>query len=412
MTHVLMVGFGSVFLDAVEGAVADGSIVVLEEPDNIRHRGLEGEAERRACLRAVLPATYQQGGDCVDIATELHRSWPIEAVVPALEYAVPAAAAIAEKLGLPGATSRAAAVLRDKLLLREATGRAGMPTPRWREIRGPEDIVAFAQAGPVVVKPADRQASVGVQLLDHCDPAEAERAWQALLEAAEPGHAPDRPLDRRFLAEERVYGTEYSVEALVREGSVEFFNVTEKSVIGGRHPVESGHVLPAPVSAETEQDMRTAMRRLVEATGFGSGILHAEWIMTGSELVLIECAGRCPGDRLTDLLDLAYATAIRPALIEILAGRRPRLPQRAAGAAAIRFMSAPPGEVVSVEGVAEARERPGVHSVQVTVAEGDRIRPWSSSWDRYGYALATGRNPEEANSRAVAAAASVRVRTR
>ncbi len=65
-----------------------------------------------------------------------------------------------------------------------------------------------------------------------------------------------------------------------------------------------------------------------------------------------------------------------------------------------------------MEGVAEARERPGVHSVQVTVAEGDRIRPWSSSWDRYGYALATGRNPEEANSRAVAAAASVRVRTR
>ncbi len=32
---------------------------------------------------------------------------------------------------------------------------------------------------------------------------------------------------------------------------------------------------------ETEQDMRTAMRRLVEATGFGSGILHAEWITDG-----------------------------------------------------------------------------------------------------------------------------------
>ncbi|MGW7793538.1 hypothetical protein ACWGKX_39665, partial [Streptomyces tricolor] len=129
MTHVLMVGFGSVFLDAVEGAVADGSIVVLEEPDNIRHRGLEGEAERRACLRAVLPATYQQGGDCVDIATELHRSWPIEAVVPALEYAVPAAAAIAEKLGLPGATSRAAAGRPAQLGRGGGTRRGGVRTP-------------------------------------------------------------------------------------------------------------------------------------------------------------------------------------------------------------------------------------------------------------------------------------------
>ncbi|MCE0448149.1 hypothetical protein LT493_43870 [Streptomyces tricolor] len=154
------------------------------------------------------------------------------------------------ELGLPGATSRAAAVLRDKLLLREATGRAGMPTPRWREIRGPEDIVAFAQAGPVVVKPADRQASgrrpaARPLAIPPRPNGPGRRCWRR----PEPGHAPDRPLDRRFLAEERVYGTEYSVEALVREGSVEFFNVTEKSVIGGRHPVESGHVLPAPVSA-------------------------------------------------------------------------------------------------------------------------------------------------------------------
>jgi biotin carboxylase len=407
-----MIGFSSVFLEAVEGVLPEGSIVVMEEPDNIRKRKLADEARRRSCINRLVEATYHQGGNYLDSALKLHQEWTINAVVPGLEYAVPAAAAVAERLALPGATSRAAAILRDKALLREAIDSAGMRNPRWSVIHGPQDIVNFAGTGPVVVKPANRQASIGVQLLDHCDLPAAELAWRKLLEEYEPGQIPDRPMTWRYLAEERLYGTEYSVEALIREGTIEFINVTEKAVLSGRNPVEIGHLLPAPISDQTQQEFQSALQQLVKATGFESGILHAEWIMTGDGLTLVECAGRCPGDRLTDLLDLAYATAIRPALIEILAGRRPELPRRATGAAAIRFISAQPGEVVGVDGAEEARLRPGVHSLMVAVKEGDRVNHWASSWDRSGYALATGRNPEEAHSRAVAAASSVRIRTR
>lgn len=61
--------------------------------------------------------------------------------------------------------------------LREVSGAGSVRNPRWREVHGPADILEFAGGGPVVVKPANRQASVGVQLLDSVDEAAAAEAW-------------------------------------------------------------------------------------------------------------------------------------------------------------------------------------------------------------------------------------------
>ncbi len=129
--------------------------------------GSGGEAERRACLRAVLPATYQQGGDCVDIATELHRSWPIEAVVPALEYAVPAAAAIAESSvcrapppGPPPSSGTSCCCGRRPAgpgCRRPAGGRSAAPRT---SSRSPRPV-------PWSSSPPTGRRAAGVQLLDH-----------------------------------------------------------------------------------------------------------------------------------------------------------------------------------------------------------------------------------------------------
>lgn len=409
--QVVFVGYNAAYLRAIDGSVPSGSVVVIEEPDIIRKRELEDAAGRFDCLDRIVPASYQQSTEALDLAAELTAVRPVAAVVPGLEYAVPATAALAEKLGLPGATEQAAQALRDKVRLREVSGASGVRNPRWREVFGPEDILEFAGDGPVVVKPANRQASVGVQLLDSVDADTAARAWERTSSAAEYEQVPDRELAWRFLAEERLEGPEFSVEALVRDGEIIFQNVTAKTVIPGPYPVELGHLLPAPLDEDTQSAFGTAMRALVSATGYRTGILHAEWILTESGPTLVECAGRCPGDYLIDLNDLAYGTRIRLTLIDLLAGRPVTLPQAAERTSAIRFLAAEPGTVTEVTGVDAARALPGIRVVEVDVAAGDEVRPWASSWDRAGHVIATGPDADTTRRSVLDAEAAVHITT-
>ncbi|MFF7091030.1 ATP-grasp domain-containing protein [Streptomyces rubradiris] len=409
--QVVFVGYNAAYLRAIDGNVPSGSVVVIEEPDIIRKRELRDAADRFDCLDRIVPASYQQSAEALDLAAELTAMRPVAAVVPGLEYAVPATAALAEKLGLPGATEAAAQALRDKVRLREVSGAGGVRNPRWREVHGPEDILEFADGGPVVVKPANRQASVGVQLLDSVDAASAAEAWERTSSAAEYEQVPDRALAWRFLAEERLRGPEFSVEALVREGEVIFENVTAKTVVPGPYPVEQGHLLPAPLDSGTQEAFGTALRKLVAATGFGTGILHAEWILTEDGPTLVECAGRCPGDYLIDLIDLAYGTRIRLTLIDLLAGRPVTLPRSAQRTSAIRFLAAEPGTVTGITGLDEAQRMPGVHVAEVDVEAGQEVRVWASSWDRAGHVIATGPDAETTRRRVLDADAAIRIAT-
>ncbi|MFH8487566.1 ATP-grasp domain-containing protein [Streptomyces longisporoflavus] len=409
--QVVFVGYNAAYLRAIDGSVPGGSVVVLEEPDIIRKRALRDAAARFDCLERIVPVSYQQSAGALDLAADLEARRPVAAVVPGLEYAVPAAAALAEKLGLPGATEQAAQALRDKVRLREACDAGGVRGPRWREIHGPGDLLDFAGDGPVVVKPANRQASVGVQLLDSVDAASAALAWERTSSAAEYEQVPDRHLTWRFLAEERLRGPEFSVEALVRQGEIIFHNITAKTVVPGPYPVELGHLLPAPLGQDTQAAFEAAMRALVAATGYRTGILHAEWILTESGPALVECAGRCPGDYLIDLNDLAYGTRIRLSLIDLLAGRPVTLPRAARQTSAIRFLAAEPGTVTQVAGTDTALALPGVRAAEVDVEAGHEVRPWASSWDRAGHVIAVGPDAETTRRRVLDADAAIRITT-
>jgi biotin carboxylase len=409
--RVLMVGLSSVFVRLVDGQIPDRSIVVLEEPDLIEKRHLEDLPSQYACVAEIIPATYQQGGNYLEVAAEAHRRWSFDAVMPSLEYSVPAAAEVADLFGLPGAGKQAGAILQSKISLREATGASGMLGPRWSEIDGPQAIQDFAEDRAVVVKPADRQASLGVHLLEKVTPELSEQVWAA-MQAAEEAGVPNRPMRHQYLVEERLVGPEYSVEAMVRDGEILFRNVTEKRVIPGVHPVEIGHLLPAPLSEPERESFHAAMRQLVEAIHFRTGILHAEFIRTDAGVALVECAGRCPGDHLMMLQDLAYGFVSRRELITMHAGRTPSFPQAAEQSAAIEFFRVAPGEIVSIDGEAEARALPGVRDLKITAEPGARVAEWASSFDRIGYVVAVGPDAHQARDRAARAASTIRIETR
>jgi len=409
---VLIIGFAESFLRAVSSHIPAASVVVIEEPDIIRKRGLAAAATRIACVDRVVPGEYQQSDACLAIGQAIAGERPVTAVMPGTEYAVPAAAALAEVLHLPGAGRDAAEILRDKLRLRAISASAGVRNPEFREVNGPAEIAAFAAGRPIVVKPSNRQASVGVLRLERAGLAEATEAWKAMAAPAESAHLTDRSLTSRYLAELWLSGREYSVETLVQDGAVLFDNVTEKDVIPGVHPVEAGHLVPASAGRETVEMLGAATRRLIDVVGFRTGILHAEWLVDDDGPALVECAGRCPGDRIMDLMELAYGTNMRLAVLKLLGGGTPKVPDRPTGHAMIRYLRPEPGVVTAVSGLVEARRVAGVRQVDVSVEVGDTVVPWRSSYDRPASVLAVLPEARLVRSAAEQAARTVRIETR
>jgi biotin carboxylase len=404
-----MIGFNQDFLEALATAVPARSVTVIEEPDIIRKKGLHSVEQRFDRVAELIPCAYHEANDFLRVGAGLRERERVTVVVPAREYAVPAAATLARRLGLPGASEAAATTLRNKLRLRAVTARAGILNPEWREVRTVDEVRSFAGGDPVVIKPANRQASLGVQIVD--DPSQLDAAWREMRAASEAQHVPDRDLSECYLAERRLAGQECSVEAIVRDGRIVFDNVTEKLVLPGPHPVELGHVVPAPIDARTAAELSAAMRTLVTAIGFQTGVLHAEWFLTDCGPVLVECAGRLPGDHIFELIELTRDVRMYHAILDVLSGRPVDPPRPARQAAAIRFVVATPGRVRAVHGVDAARGLEGVRAVEVGVVPGDVVPPCRSSWDRCGWVVVTAPDAERARALAGRAAGMVEIAT-
>ncbi|MGW5053465.1 ATP-grasp domain-containing protein [Actinokineospora sp. NPDC004072] len=410
---VLLVGFVGVALTALLPVLGADSVIFVEEPDVVRKRGVRPKAAESELVRELIEWEFHLPGKADEFYTA-HRDLDPVAIVPLTEYATPFAARLAERYELPGAGYGAALILRDKALLRQVSAAAGIANPQSAPVSGPADVVAFMRGcpGPVVLKPANRQASVGTQVLD--DPAQVERAWAECVVQDEGVFVPDRPMDLRMLVERFVAGHEYSVEMLVRDGESLFANVTGKQLFPGPRPVELVHVVPADIGAELAARLAAETLRVVEAVGFQDGIVHCEWIVADGVPHLVECAGRFAGDGIIELIQRAYPVELNRCYFAVMRGEPlPEvMPRRAAGAAAVRFLSIEPGVVEAVRGVEEAACAEGVFACDVDVAPGDTFTGLRSSWDRVGDVMVTAPTPAEALRRAEAAVALIEVDVR
>ncbi|GAA4819219.1 ATP-grasp domain-containing protein [Streptomyces ziwulingensis] len=409
---LLVVGFTWSSVAALGGFRDDRSVVVVEHPAVIARRGLRGAPGRAAVLREVVAWDHRTAA-AADAFADARPDLRPAAVAAVSDDGAPFAARLAERLALPGAGVAAALLLRDKALLRRVTGAADVPQPEWEEVTSAARLRAFmtAHPGPVVLKPVFGQGSVGARVLRSPDGSEAAFA-ECVAEYTAACDAGPEPV--RMLAERCLRGPEYSVELLVADGRTLFANVTAKELFPGTRPVERGHLVPAAVAPDLAALLRERTERVVRAIGFGTGAVHAEWIVEAGSPHLVECAGRLPGDEIPELIDWAYDVELFRGLWTLLAGDPlPRPPRTTARrASAIRFLHTGPGVVERVGGLAAALAVPHVVACRFLTGPGRRVGPLRSSLDRVAYALTCAPTGEEAVSRAEEALARLTVTTR
>jgi len=387
---VLVVGYTMAMQKALDTFMPDDSCRFVDEPTVARKREAAAHVAEARATTGVIEWEYQLPG-AADRFANAHPDLAPVAVLPGVEYAVPFAARLAERYGLPGAGYGGAAVLRDKHLLRLVSAEAGIRNPRSVPVAGPDEVrERLAEWGTVVLKPANRQAAVGTRVLS--DAAGVDAAWADCTDQDEGIYQPDRGIEVRMLVEEYVRGREFSVELMSRAGERVFGNVTAKELYPGDRPIEIGHTVPADVPAELTERLLADTERVLASVGFGAGFVHCEWIVTDSGMpCLVECAGRMPGDGIIDLIEYAWDVKIVEAYLDLMRGRPVEgLPTSAPRAGAVWFLHPGAGEVVDVTGVEEAEATEDVLGVTVVVHKGDTVGDLRSSWDRVAMVEAGG----------------------
>lgn len=304
-----------------------------------------------------------------------HRVRP-DAVVAFSEPQVLAAALVADELGLPGPSLRAATLSRNKALQRGRFAAAGVGQPDYRITdRLDAERSWVAERLPVVVKPLSSAGSAGVEHV-------ADLAGYDRVAARRAGEG-------RLLVEQALDGPEFSWEALVVQGRVWFANTTAKETTGPPHFVETAHWAAAEVDPETQARIDRFGAEVVAAAGVRTGLVHLEFRLGPAGPAVMEIAVRTPGDYLMDLLHLSYGVDWFELVVRAALGR----PLPPAPTAPVRYaasylpLATTAGTVTAVRGLESVQAHPCVVRAGVSVTPGDRVVVAENSNQRVGHVL-------------------------
>lgn len=237
---------------------------------------------------------------------------------------------VAERMHLIGNSIACTEVSTNKHKMRQCFEANHDPSPKSLCVRSVEDLKGVHLDYPVIVKPVDRSGSRGITKLTDANGLENAIA-----------HAMEQGFEKCALVEEFVTGEEYSVEFLSWQGEHHFLTITKKFTTGAPGYIETAHLEPAGLDAETEKRAVDIVRHALTSLGIEYGASHSEIKCSETgEIKLIEIGGRMGGDCIgSHLVPLSTGFDYVNAVIDVALGIRPAMQKGTADtAAAIRFV--------------------------------------------------------------------------
>jgi biotin carboxylase len=337
---------------------------------------------------------------CAERAARFARDHPVAAVVGVDERTAVAAAAIADRLGLPHDPVSAVAAAGNKALMRERLSRAGAPAPAHRLFGVEEDPGAAAAAVrfPCVLKPTFLAASRGVIRAD--DSAAFVQAWRRIVRILE---APDvaargGAAAREILVEDFVPGIEVALEGLLTHGDLRTLALFDKpDPLEGPFFEETIYVTPSRLPRDIQQRCEGVAAAGARALGLRHGPIHAELRVNEDGIWIIEIAARSIGGLCARTLRFGTGKSLEELLLSHALGLEAPSPEREDDAAGVLMIPIPKAGVLEeVRGVASARAIPGITEVTISARSGQRIVPLPEG-DRYlGFVFSRAETPERA----------------
>ncbi|MGW6272168.1 ATP-grasp domain-containing protein [Streptomyces sp. NPDC055060] len=303
------------------------------------------DTARHLCASVVTP-TAAQRSDLVSLIVTRAKAVGADAVLTFSEYAVVAVAEACEELALAGAGG-AAALARDKRLMRRVWQEHGLAQPAFRPVATEADLHAAAEQlpFPLLLKAAWSAGSTAHQIIR--SPHEVSTAWhrsrEVMAESAQLGYAELHvaEADADFVVEQIVtghaadwfdepgWGDYVSVEGVVADG------VFHPVCLSGRMPTvepftERAGITPALLPQDAQDRIVALARQSVDALGLRDCGIHTE-IKLGADgdMWLIETAARFGGAMTVPQVEEVFGLDLVGMLVDHLLGRPVTWPRQA-----------------------------------------------------------------------------------
>lgn len=299
-----------------------------------------------------------------------------------------ALAAATTKIGLPGISYETAVKATDKGEMIKAFEEAGVEHPWFFILKSKDDLTKALSriTYPCVIKPTDNAGNRGVSFANN----EAE-----LLSLYDYSHENSHSGD--VIIEEYMEGQEVSVEIIVSHGVVNILAVTDKLTQGKPYFVEIGHSEQSQLGEESVAHIKDLATRAVKAIGIDNSPAHVEIMLTKDGPKMVELGARMGGGCITThLVPLSTGIDMIKSVMDLAMGKEPDVTPKFDKGSALRHIVDLEGEIVSIDGLDEARAVPGVTEVTMLRSIGDTVGYFKNGSDRIGYVIAQGKDAADA----------------
>jgi len=369
---LLVLGAGPFQLPGIKAAAARGLRVLTVDnvPGNVGHAYGHGFVHCSTTdVAGVLRAAREQGVGAVCTFCS--------------DVAVPAVAAVAEALGLPGPSLAAAVTMSHKARFRQHQQQHGLPGPRSVSVSSASELEAALQRRhvrlPVVCKPVRTSGSRGVTRLDTRSPEALEAAVASARRWAG---------GEQLCVEEWVEGVEVGGDALLQDGAVVFAAITHKRLDGF---VVTGHSLPGTLAPSDEERVRRALEDCCRSLGYATGPLNFDVMVAPERVVVLEMSPRTGGNGIAAVIRRATGVDVEVATIRSALGSPLQFSGRPAAVRAcgsLVFGAPRRGRVVRCASPQQLRERvPEVFEAFSRAEVGELVEPFEHNGNLLGYAL-------------------------
>lgn len=274
----------------------------------------------------------------IDNLINVLSPYRFDAVITVCDYYIEIARKVAEHFGIPCPFPRDVRAVREKHIMRDMLDKAGVNNPRYEVSLGWETAKAAAEkiGYPVVIKPVDLASSAFVRLAKNDD--ELLDAYKDLDNF--PLNFRDQKRDTSCLIEEYMSGDEVSVESVSYNGEIKIIGITDKSVTGRPYFIEDGHMFPARIASEQEEEIKQYVLSALKAVGYDNGIAHTEVKLTEHGPRIVEINPRTGGNYIVELVERVTGINLLRAYAALALGREPDLQVKDTGikSAAVKFI--------------------------------------------------------------------------
>jgi biotin carboxylase len=352
-------------------------------------------------------AGSQKIDDIIAAAKAWHAAEDFAGVFTFSESGVMTVAAVTEALGLPGVGLDAARKSRNKLLMRQAYERAGVPHPRYRFVTSLAEAKATAAefGYPAVLKPTLGAASNFVFRID--DPAEMELRYRDaiegmqrmswyLMEAEGMDLGPYGLLVESFLD-----GHEHLFEALAWDDEVYLGSVVDRVTAEGDTFDDDVHRAPTRLSQAQLARVHRIITDAAHAQGLRRSAMHAEVRFHRGEPYVVEIAIRPGGGGLDLVAQVTADYSPIEAVMDVARGVKPRV--RHYQPTGVHMMGTclicDAGQLEYVRVPAEVSDAEQTLMAKITAHPGDIIRRPPNGNNILGFLIVTGTSDEDAQRR-------------